>query len=302
MKKRRILLQSNFSLSFTGLARMMKCLLKYLHNTNKYELIHYCSGISYSNPELSKTPWRSVGCLPDDPKELEQIQKDPNLARLATYGNYYLDRVMQEFKPDIYLAADDHWGIFFGIEKYWFNQIPSVLYSTIDSLPLLPQIVSDVPKVKNYWTWTKFSEKALHKLGHIHVKSVYGPIDPTSFYRLSNAERDKLREKFNISKDTFLILDVFRSQLRKLLPVLMESFKMFQKDNPLVKTKLLLHTSNLEGWSIPQLIGEFKIDKNDVLITYICRACKEYMIKPLAKNEEDCEPSRAIVHGLSLGA
>src|SRR6266498_461448 len=155
--KRKILIQSNFSLSFTGFARMMKCLFKYLHQTGKYDLIHYCSGLQYSHPELRKTPWLSVGCLPDDPRELEQIQKDPNLARLSAYGNYYQDRVMHEFKPDIFMACEDHWGLDFSIEKYWFNKIPSILHVTIDSLPLLEKAVQDVPKVKEYWVWAKFA-------------------------------------------------------------------------------------------------------------------------------------------------
>ena len=105
MKKKKILYQSDFSLIKTGFARIAKAVLSYLYKTGKYEIVHYCAGTSVLEPELKKTPWKSIGCLPATQKEIEEINKDPHFQRQAQYGAYYLDRVMKEEKPDIYFMG-----------------------------------------------------------------------------------------------------------------------------------------------------------------------------------------------------
>ena len=91
MQKKKVLLQTDFSLAKTGFGRNAKSILRYLYKTNKYDIVHYCCGINWSHPELKRTPWKSVGSLPDNQQELEQINRDPNLARMASYGQYNLD-------------------------------------------------------------------------------------------------------------------------------------------------------------------------------------------------------------------
>ena len=72
-KKRKILFQSDSALAKTGFGRNAKAILSYLYNTGKYEIVHYCGGINYSNPDLTRTPWKSVGCLPDSKEEIERL-------------------------------------------------------------------------------------------------------------------------------------------------------------------------------------------------------------------------------------
>jgi hypothetical protein len=79
VSKKKVLLQTDFSLAKTGFGRNARALLQSLYESNKYEVIHYCCGIPVGHPELSKTPWKSVGALPSNPQEAEQINKDPNL-------------------------------------------------------------------------------------------------------------------------------------------------------------------------------------------------------------------------------
>ena len=97
-------------------------------------------------------------------------------------------------------------------------------------------------KVKNYWVWSDFAQKDMHKLGFKHVETVHGAIDDKDFYRLSDMERRKLRREKDIDSDDFVIGFVFRNQLRKSVPNLLAGYKQFKQENPQVKTKLLLHT------------------------------------------------------------
>ena len=144
-KKKKVLIQTDFSLAKTGFGRNAKTLLKYLYNSNKYDLVHYCCGMPWSHPELKRTPWKSIGSLPDTQQELELLNRDPNLARMASYGAHYLDRIIDQEKPDVYIAVQDIWGVDFAIDKPWFNKINSVIWTTLDSLPILESAISSAP-------------------------------------------------------------------------------------------------------------------------------------------------------------
>jgi len=288
MKKKKVVFQTDFSLAKTGFGRNARILLEYLHNTGKYDLIHYVVGLNYSNPELQRTPWKSIGCLPDDKEEMQELQRDPNVAREAGYGGHYLDKIIQDEKPDVYIASQDIWGVDFAVNRRWYEKITSVIWTTLDSLPILPSAVEKADKIKNYWIWSNFAVKALHKLGHKHVKQVSGVVNEKDFYRLEDQKKSELRKKFDIPNDAFVVGFVFRNQLRKSVPNLLEGYKKFKTQNPETPTRLLLHTHFDEGWEIPRLIKEYGIDEKEILTTYICRNCLNYEVKNYCGQDVDC--------------
>ena len=289
-RKKKVLIQTDFALAKTGFGRNARALLKYLYSTNKYDLVHYCCGMTYDHPEFKKTPWKSVGSLPNTQQELDQLNRDPNLARMASYGAHYLDRVINEEKPDVYFAAQDIWGVDFAIEKPWFNKIASVIWTTLDSLPILQSAITNAPKIKNYWIWSSFATKAMHKLGYSHVKTVHGCLEDKDFHRLSDFERNQLRKKNNIPQDAFIVGFVFRNQLRKSVPNLLQGYALWKKQNPEIKnTYLLLHTHWGEGWNIHKLAGEIGVNPKEILTTYTCKNCGEYEIKPFTGQDLNCK-------------
>ena len=290
MKKKKLVYQSDFTLAKTGFGRAAKALLSYLYKTGKYDITHYCCGLTYNHPDFERTPWKTVGSLPNNPQKIQELNKDPNVARLASYGAHYLDKVIRDERPDVYIAVQDIWGIDFAIDKKWFNKITSVLWTTLDSLPILPTAVQKASKIKNYWIWSDFATKALHKLGHEHVKTVHGPIETQNFYRLDNAKREELRKKNNIPIDAFIVGFVFRNQLRKSVPNLLEGYALWKKSNPHIKNSyLLLHTHWGEGWNIHRLAEEYGINFNEILTTYVCKNCGTYEVKPFHGPELDCK-------------
>jgi len=290
MKKKKIVIMTDYSLAKTGFGRNARAILEYLYKTEKYDIVHYCISMVIGHPEFQRTPWKSIGCLPNDQAQLQELNKDPNNARLAGYGALNLDNVINEEKPDIFIAAQDIWGVDFAVDKKWFKHINSVIWTTLDSLPLLPSAVQAAPKIKNYWIWSDFATKAMHKLGHKHVKTVHGAVESKYFYKLSNDQRMNLRKENNIPQDSFVIGYVFRNQLRKSVPNLLEGYKIFRDKNPEIKNpKLLLHTHWGEGWNIHKLADEYKINKNDILTTYVCKNCNKYEVKPFTGHDLNCK-------------
>ena len=121
------------------------------------------------------------------------------------------------------------------------------------------------------------------KAGHDHVKTLHGSIETSDFYRLPDNQRANLKKAFGL-EDTYIVGFVFRNQLRKSVPNILDGFKIFKKDCP--KAKLLLHTSWSEGWDIARLLKEKDINNSDILTTYYCSSCGHFLLLILlAKNK-----------------
>ena len=196
---KRILFHSNHSKAFTGFGKNCKNVLSYLYSTGKYEIIEACNGMAKSHPALSKLPWKCVGTLPDDRSKIDHLKKDPNLFRSAGYGSETIDDLIKEFKPDIYIGAEDIWGFNGYWKRNWWNKTNCMIWTTLDSEPILPLALEAAPFVKNFYVWASFAERELHKLGHKHVKTLRGSVKTESFFKLPIEDRHELRKKFNLT-------------------------------------------------------------------------------------------------------
>lgn len=288
MKKKKVLIHSNHCKAFTGFGKHTKNILIHLYKTGKYDLVELSNSIKSGDASLKNLPWKCEGSLPDNPALLQQLNKDPNLARSAAYGNYTIDNIIKQEKPDVYIGIEDIWAFTGYTERPWWNKTNCMIWTTLDSLPILPDAVKAAPKIKNYYTWSTFAEKALNEMGHDHVKTLHGAVDTKNFFKLSENQRKLLRKTNNIKENDFIIGFVFRNQLRKSVPNLLEGFKIFCEQNPSSSAKLLLHTHWKEGWDITRLMDEKGIDKSRVLTTYVCKKCKKYEVKSYEGEGIDC--------------
>ena len=288
MKKKKVLIHSNHCKAFTGFGKHTKNILIHLQKTGKYDIVEFSNGIRWGDPKLSNLPWKAEGSLPSDPHHLKKINQDPQLARNASYGSETIDKIIERERPDVYIGIEDIWAFSGYTEKTWWNKINCMIWTTLDSLPILPDAIKAAPKIKNYYTWASFAQKSLNSIGQEHVKTLRGCLDTSHFYRFKNEQRTKLRQRHNISSDDFIIGFVFRNQLRKSVPNLLEGFKIFCQTNPQINAKLLLHTHWGEGWDIPRLLKEKEIDPQKILTTYYCKECGEYEIKNFIGENLDC--------------
>jgi glycosyltransferase involved in cell wall biosynthesis len=295
MKKKKVLYHSNFCGSKTGFGRNAREVLTYLYKTGKYDIVEYAAGLRWSDPLTTRVPWKCRGTWPDNEQEIAHIQNHPNfegIKRQISYGSHNIDRIMREEKPDIYIGAEDIWAFSGYIDKKWWGKIPCVIHTTLDSLPIYDYAVEVAKVTPNFLVWASFAEKALKDLGCPNVKTVHGIINQKHFQRLPKVLKQDLRAKFDINPDEFIIGFVFRNQLRKSVPNLMEGYKLFCDRNPKIKAKLLLHTNFEEleqGWDIPRLSKQYEIDPKNVYTTYICRHCGEYEVKAFTGNDASCK-------------
>jgi glycosyltransferase involved in cell wall biosynthesis len=286
--KKKILFHSNYSRAFTGFGKNAKNILRYLFETGKYEIVEAANGMPFQSEDTKRQPWKSYGTMPP-PEKIEKLKaKDPNIERSLGYGAGMIDELINLEKPDIYVGTEDIWGFLGYWDKPWWNKINSMIWTTLDSLPILPDAVNAAPKIKNYYVWASFAERGMKQLGYDHVKTLRGCLDTSKFFKLKEEERSHLRSKFNLS-DSYVVGFVFRNQLRKSVPNLLDGFNLFRIENPKANAKLLLHTHWSEGWDIPRLLREKGIPNEFVYTTYFCHACSEYEVKPFTKQNIPCK-------------
>ena len=286
--KKTVAFHSNYSRMFTGFGKNMKNVLRYLHKTGKYNLIELANSKSKDAEELKTLPWKAYGTLPSQGK-LQAISSDQTKIRLAAYGLLEIDELIKETKPDFYIGVEDIWALSPLVDKKWWNE-NCMIWTTLDSLPLYPDALKIIPKVKHYYAWTSFAEREAERLGHPKgsIKTLRGATETSSFYKLKEDDKRLIRKEFGLT-DEFIIGFVFRNQLRKSVPNLIQGFKLFKDKNPFSKAKLLLHTHWSEGWNIEQLIKDSGVDKNDILTTYFCKKCKQFEVKPFAGQKIKCK-------------
>ena len=289
MKKKKVLIHSNFCKALTGFGKHSKNILIHLQKTGKYDLVEFCNGKKWGDPSLKNLPWKCEGSLPNDPNLLKKLNQDPSLARSAGYGSETIDKIIEKERPDVYIGIEDIWAFSGYTEKSWWNKINCMVWTTLDSLPILPDAVKSAPKIKNYYTWASFAQKSLNEMGQDHVKTLRGSLDASNFNKLEERKKLELRQKNSIGTEDFVIGFVFRNQLRKSVPNLLEGFKVFCEKNPKTEAKLLLHTHWGEGWDIPRLIKEKGIDPKKILTTYFCTKCREYEVKSFLGENLDCK-------------
>lgn len=293
--KHRLLFHSNPCHIKTGLAENSRTLLKYLFKTGKYDIAHYCSQSSVADPALQKTPWKSYGCLPNDPRVIQELNSDPGKARDATYGAWNIDNVVRDWKPTIYLGSDDIWGWPKGhyLDKPWWKQVNPILHVTVDSLPVLEQAYEQALLTPNYFTWAKFAANEMRARNSqcSHVGQIYGAMDTTKFSPISDSERLDLRRRFGIGDNTVVFLFVGRNQLRKQFVQCLEAFGQFKREQPHADVKLWFHTSFSErgqGWDIPKMAAYYDVKMEDILSTYVCKTCGQWLVNGYKGEDLDC--------------
>jgi len=292
MRKKKILIHTNPPWLKTGLAENGRELAKYLHKTGKFEVIYYASQTNEADPMCQTTPWKTYGCIPSNPQIIQQLNNDQGKARDAAYGGLMIEEIIKKEKIDIYWGSDDIWMAPF-FDRPWFKKINSVLHITVDSLPILDQAYAQAKATPHYYTWAKFAQKEMHRIGpeFANVKQIYGVADGNKFRPITKEQKNELRKRFNIGENTVIFGYLFRNQLRKGCSQAIQAFSQFKKENPNADVKLHLHTNYAEkgsGWDIPKLMAYFGVDQKDVLATYVCKECHQWLVHPYVGDDIDC--------------
>lgn len=296
MAKKRIGFVTSSILIKTGFSSNARYLLPYLWKTDKFEIFHLNQGIG-DTPEFNRFPWKNKGALAAGSFDQNRFNSDPGYQRDVSYGNLAVENFILENKLDYLILIDDGWGYSpdYYFKSRWWDSMKNntLLWTTCDSLPVLPLFKEWAQNCPNVWFWASFGVNALQQEDYEkykHVKCVFGSLDTKEWNPISNKEKLELRQKNNIDPNLTIFLQLGRNQLRKIFPATIESFAKFKKQYPEYKAKLHFHCSySDQGFPLERLTTELGLKREDVLVTYFCRACGEWEVKPFVGEDQDCK-------------
>ncbi|MEK6883089.1 MAG: glycosyltransferase, partial [Nanoarchaeota archaeon] len=286
---------TNSILSRTGLGRNAKCWLPILYKTGKYDIHFLSQGQNDNDPSFQKLPWKNFGVFKNF--DQQRFNSDPNYQRIIAYSNTAVEDFVLSNKLQVVVALDDPWAFLpeFFFKTDWYKHMKDnfLIDITIDSEPVLPLIKEWAQNCPNIHFWSGFGKRVLEKEDfqtYKHIQILRGAGDGREFKPLPKSEQLQLRRSFGIKDDEKIIIYVFRNQLRKLAYSHMEALVEFKKKHPNKKIRLLYHTNISEpgGWPIPQIRDELKLDKEDLLVTYNCKACGNWIVKPFEGEDINC--------------
>lgn len=237
MQKKSLLVWADSPVTKTGFGIVTNFILKSLYKTNKYEID--ILGINHFQPFYNKTeyPYQITSSRLLDPG-------DP-------YGRNMFLKAIQEKEYDIIWIMNDSYVVHPVADKMkeiiWTKnyQTKVIYYYPIDCTlpPNSEKMILAADKAVTYTQWA--AKKTFQVLPHIEgrVDVIHHGVDTSVFKPLPEEEVLTFRRnKFQITDDTFLIVNINRNSPRKDLARTILAFKEFKTFLEGKPTKLYLHT------------------------------------------------------------
>jgi glycosyltransferase involved in cell wall biosynthesis len=300
-RKKRVGFVTNSAIGVkTGFSRNIRALLEFLYKkySDRYEIFHLAQSTQEGDPRLSATPWKTFPTFTREILSTERFHKDQGYQRLVSYGNEAVENFTVSNQLDVLIHIEDIWSS--SHDAYWkkdyydFIKDNFLNWTTLDSLPILPDAKTWATKTKNFWTWASFASNALKEEDvelYGHVDYVSGTLNCDQFKPLSFDEKREMRKKFNIPLDDIIINMTSRNQLRKSFFSNIEALAKYKKQYPESKrVRLLFHTSWTDGggWPLDRIRDEFRLEKDDILTSYFCQKCHNWSIMPYVGEPLKC--------------
>ncbi len=268
MRKKRILFCTESTFLHTGYATYSREILRYLHGTGKYEIAELGAYGTNDDPRATETPWKYYGVIPNT-NDQERINKYKANAT-AQFGGFAFENTCLNFKPDIVCDIRDFWMIDFIDKSPYRKFFKWVLMPTVDAYPQAREWIdtfsrTDVCLSYSDWSGDVLNEQSGGKINYI------GSAPPSAHPEYKPKNKEELKVKYGIDKNTKIIGTVMRNQRRKLYPDLFKAYSKFLEsvEDP-EKHMLYCHTCFPDaGWNIPELLHENNIISK-VLFTYVC--------------------------------
>jgi len=277
-RKKRILWCGEFTELSTGYSVYGKNLLQRLSKNPNIEIAEFASYVHITDPRLQSVPWKIYCNLPESNDK--KGQKVYALKPSNQFGEWRLEEVLLDYKPDIVLSMRDNWMDAHIAETPLKKYFSWIWNAPCDSIPQMDEwidmMINDCDMVFSYTDWAQEQLKR-EGGGLINLKGIAPPCADHDIFKPIPQKKD-LRKFYNLDPDLLIVGTVMRNQKRKLFPDLFEAFRLYldkckENNNETLYNKsfLLCHTSYPDiGWDIPKLVREFDIS-NKILFTYFCR-------------------------------
>ncbi len=274
MRKKRILFCSEATYLNTGYATYTREILKYLSETNKYEIAELAAYGQPDDPRISSIPWKFYPvALPRNASP----QEHQAFSAKATnqFGEYVFENVCLDFMPDIVCDIRDFWMMDFEERSPFRKFFKWCIMPTVDAQPQARQWIASYQNADACLSYSDWSGELLKKQsgGKINYIGSSPPSAHPAYQPMEDV--DGIKKKLGIDTDFKIIGTVMRNQRRKLYPDLFETFRNLLDSTNDKNLRLYCHTSYPDmGWDIPELLQQYNLSSK-VLFTYVCTETKQ---------------------------
>ena len=277
MRKKRILVSTEFSRLNTGYSQIAFNLLHEFHKTEKYELFeharYYKETDPYQRQLASELPWTVIGNLPINEHEEQIYNSNPT----AEFGSWKWEKVCLDVMPDIVITYDDFWMHNYIDESPFRRFYKTVFMPTLDANILHPEWIDLYQRTDYVLTYTDWSANVLREESGntVNIRGTAGmAADINTYFPIQNKKQHKIN--MGVPQDSIIIGMVARNQRRKRYPEFAEAFVKFLHKFNLETTEntyLYWHTSHPDvGFNIPDYIKNNGLS-HKIFLTYYCHNC-----------------------------
>lgn len=274
MRKKRLLMCTEFSQLATGYSTYTKNLLERLYATNKYEIAELACYCSPNDPRRMNVPWKTYPVLPPEGNQAAHNQYTSN--PINQFGEWKFEETCLDFLPDVVFDIRDFWMLQFEELTPFRPFFNWAICPTVDSIPQNEDWISTYLSADAVFTYTDWSLDVLKDEGGGLIKTqceVPAGVELDIFKPVQSKSEHK--RMFGFRDDVLIIGTVNRNQKRKLYPDLFESFAKLVEENPTLADRVFLycHTNFPDiGYDIIRIMKKNGI-AHKVLFTYVCMNC-----------------------------
>ena len=162
MRKKRILFCSEATYLNTGYATYTREILKYLSETNKYEIAELAAYGQADDPRISSIPWKFYPVALPRSASQEEHQA---FASKATnqFGEYVFENVCLDFMPDIVCDIRDFWMMDFEERSPFRKFFKWCIMPTVDAQPQARQWIASYQNADACLSYSDWSGELLKK-------------------------------------------------------------------------------------------------------------------------------------------
>lgn len=285
MKKRKVLFVTEAHFHPTGYGVYTYEVLSRLNKHPQLEVAELACFTGPEAPEIKESPWK---VYPNVPSASDQQGMDIyNSSMSNKFGEFALNNVLLDFRPDFVMDIRDWWMLEFEERSPFRDFYNWAIMPTVDAEPQNVQWIDTYSNADAVFAYSEFGrDTMLNQSNRINFIETASPCASDKFFRLN---KEEVRKEFDIDKDALIFGTVMRNQRRKLYPDLLKAFRQFLNRNPDSNAYLYLHTSYPDvGWDIPQLVIENGLSTK-VLMTYRCRKCGKIKVSFFNEAVQFCE-------------
>lgn len=263
---------SEASFLATGYAIYGREILSRLYKTGKYEIAEVSVYGHANDPRFNEIPWKCYITTPMNEQE-DHVYRS-NL--INEFGEYKINDILLDFKPDHVFTIKDTWMWDFILKSPYRRLFHFHAMPTVDASPQNPEWIDLYKQLDSCLTYTDWAQELLKDTYNgLPLKGTAAPCANKEIFKPC-INKNLNRKKFGLDEKIKIFGTVMRNQPRKQFLDLTNHFKSWLDKTQYKDCYLYFHTGHPDvGWDMADIVKNSEIS-NRILFTYKCKLC-QYM-------------------------